>query len=193
MRLVHLARHGAHGELGGILSGRSEIALSARGRAEAEWLAERLRGVPLGAVRASPRARTMATATLAAAPHGLAVEPCPALDEIDFGAWTGRAFAVLEEEPEWRRWNEARGSARPPGGETVAEVVARAWPALHYDGTGDLLCVTHCDVIRALVATCLGLPIDRMLGFECDPASLTTLALFEDGGARLVTLNERPR
>jgi len=56
---------------------------------------------------------------------------------------------------------------------------------------GPVLCVSHCDVIRGIVAHYLGLDADRLLSFDCDPASLTTLALYE-GGGRVVTLNERP-
>jgi broad specificity phosphatase PhoE len=192
MAIVHLARHGTHAEVGGVLSGRSEIGLNDAGRREAAWLADRLAQAPIGEIRSSPRRRTMETAEIVAAGHGLRVIPCEALDEIDFGVWTGRAFAALEGDPAWRSWNEARGTARVPEGETMAEAIARAWPALAYEGPGELLCVTHCDVIRGLVSRLIGLPIDRMLGFDCDPASLTTVSLY-GGSGRLVSLNERPR
>jgi broad specificity phosphatase PhoE len=51
------------------------------------------------------------------------------------------------------------------------------------------LCVSHCDIIRGLVAATLGLSFDRMFGFDCDPASLTTLRR-ADHGWQLATLNQ---
>lgn len=193
MAIVHLARHGAHGEVGMRLSGRSEIGLSDAGRREAECLADRLARAPLVEIRASPRRRTMETAEIVAACHRLPVKPCPALDEIDFGEWTGRDFDSLDGDAAWRSWNGARGTARVPGGESMGEAIARALPALAHEGPGELLCVTHCDVIRGLVARLIGLPLDRMLDFDCDPASLTTLSLHAEQAGRLVSLNERPR
>jgi broad specificity phosphatase PhoE len=59
-------------------------------------------------------------------------------------------------------------------------------------GDGPVLCVSHCDVIRGVVAHYLGLDADRLLGFDVDPASLTELALYGDGTGRVVALNERP-
>ncbi len=58
-------------------------------------------------------------------------------------------------------------------------------------GERPVLCVSHCDIIRGVVAHYLGLDADRMLGFDVDPASLTILAL-HDGGGRIIALNERP-
>jgi broad specificity phosphatase PhoE len=133
------------------------------------------------------------TAEAVAAVHGLPIVSCPALDEIDFGDWTGREFAALDADPAWQAWNVKRGTARVPGGESMAEAIDRAWPALVREGVGAMLCVTHCDVIRGLVARLIGLPIDRMLDFDCAPGSLTTLSLYGNGGGRLVSLNEHPR
>jgi probable phosphoglycerate mutase len=52
------------------------------------------------------------------------------------------------------------------------------------------LCVTHCDIIRALVARAIGTGFNRMLEFDCDPASCTTLEI-GDGDMRIIALNER--
>src|SRR3546814_20274789 len=58
-------------------------------------------------------------------------EIIPALDEIDFGEWSGRAFESLKDSDDWRRWNETRGQSRPPGGERIIEVQSRI--ADHFD------------------------------------------------------------
>ncbi len=187
-----LARHASHDEVGRVLSGRSEIALNAAGRAEAAALAARLAGVRIDRVWSSPRARALETAEAVAGTRGLTVERCDALDEIDFGDWTGRSFAQLAEDADWRRWNEARGSARCPGGESMGEASGRAMRRLAELGRGNdtVLCVSHCDIIRGLAAAVIGLDPDRLLRFDVDPASVTTVQIGE-GWSRLVALNER--
>ena len=49
--------------------------------------------------------------------------------------------------------------------------------------------VSHCDVIRAVIARVLGLSLDRLLAFETDPASLSRIEV-GNWGARLLSLNE---
>jgi ribonuclease H / adenosylcobalamin/alpha-ribazole phosphatase len=191
-RTIFFARHGTHAEVGHILSGRSEIPLNHAGRAEAARLAARLDTVELAAVQSSPRARARQTAEIVAARQGIPVEVVDALDEIDFGAWTGRAFADLAGDPAWDHWNRARGRATTPGGEDMTGAVNRAVAhvAELEEGEGPVLCVSHCDIIRGIVAHYLGLPLDRMLAYDCDPASVTTITL-AGGDGRLTSLNER--
>lgn len=196
-RTILLARHGTHAEVGHVLSGRSEIGLAPAGETQARRLAEWLERTPLASIHVSPRARTRQTAGPVATKRGLTPVPAPALDEIDFGAFTGRSFATLDADPDWQRWNAQRDTARCPGGETMTEAVARAWDYLHALPATAMpaLCVTHCDVIRGLVARHLGLPFTAIYGFDCDPGSVTTLVLNDPAagaGARLVALNERP-
>jgi probable phosphoglycerate mutase len=50
--------------------------------------------------------------------------------------------------------------------------------------------VSHADVIRAAVAGILGLSLDRVLGFDIDPASVTRIAA-GPWGERVMSLNER--
>jgi ribonuclease H / adenosylcobalamin/alpha-ribazole phosphatase len=189
---VLLARHGSHSEMGRILSGRSEIALNAKGRAEAEALADHLARIPLASIHSSPRRRTLETASAAAARKGLEVRIAHALDEIDFGRFSGCSFAELEGDVDWGQWNAERGTARCPGGESMAEATARAMTyfAELPEEQSPALCVTHCDVIRGAVAAVLDLGFERMFAFECGAGSVTTLQ-FEEGRARLLSLNER--
>ena len=50
--------------------------------------------------------------------------------------------------------------------------------------------ISHCDIIRGVIARYLGLPLDNMLRFDVDPASVSRLAL-GSWGARIMTVNER--
>ena len=180
-------RHGSHDELGRVLSGRSDIGLNASGRAEAAALADHMAQDPPDAIHSSPRRRARETADAVARRTGVPMQVVDALDEIDFGAWTGRSFAELRNDPSWHRWNEARGTAPTPGGETMAEAIARAWRHLAAL-SGRVLAVSHCDIIRGVAATAIGLSLDRMLRFDCGPCSVTRLVP-EGGGFRLVSLN----
>ena len=190
-----LIRHAAHVELGQILSGRRrDVALSREGLEQAEIVADLLAVEPLTAVYSSPRERAWYTARQIAEPHELDVRIADDLDEVDFGGWTGVAFSALEGDPGWCEWNEARASARPPGGESMCEAVRRTVAALEAiaaenDG-GTVACVSHCDIIRGALAYYLGLPLDNMLRFDVDPASVSRLML-GSWGARIMTLNER--
>lgn len=191
--LVQLVRHGHHAELGGVLSGRSDIGLSDDGRAQADRLAAWFAGRDIAAVCSSPRPRARQTAAAIAEAAGVPVDVDDGFDEIDFGGWTGRRFAELATDPAWRHWNEARDIALPPDGESMAAATARGWAAVEAiaaAGTGPVVIVSHADIIRGVVAHVLGLSLGRLLAFDVDPASVTTLSV-GSWGARLVALNER--
>jgi ribonuclease H / adenosylcobalamin/alpha-ribazole phosphatase len=192
---ILLIRHAAHVELGRTLSGRRrDVALSRDGLDQAQIVGDLLGVEQISAVYASPRERAYYTARQIADPHELKVNVCDALDEIDFGDWTGRGFNELEGDPGWTEWNEARGTARPPNGESMVEALMRATAALaglaseHNNAT--IACVSHCDIIRGVIAHYLGLPLENMLRFDIDPASVSRLAL-GSWGARIMTVNER--
>jgi ribonuclease H / adenosylcobalamin/alpha-ribazole phosphatase len=189
-----LIRHAKHTDYGERFTGRADgVRLSAAGEEQARKLGERLADEPIAAVYSSPRERTRSTASAIAAPRKTDVIIDDALDEIDLGDWTGTRIADLEGDSQFQRWNAERGSARPPGGEAFASVAgrvqdfARRASARHADET--VAVVSHADVIKALVASCLGLPFDNVLRFEIGPASVSRL-LFGDWGAKLLTLNE---
>ncbi len=195
MTEVLLVRHAAHAELGQILTGRRDgVELSESGYLQTVALAERLRRGALAAIHSSPRRRAQETAAAIATRAGLPVEIAPALDAIDFGDWSGKSFAELSGDPSWRRWNELRGSSRPPHGESMAEatarIVAHIERAARRYADDRVALVSHCDVIRGAVAHFRGLSFDDIFGFDIDPASITTVRVDADG-ARVVSLNEK--
>jgi broad specificity phosphatase PhoE len=173
------------------------VQLTPAGERQARALADRLGGVRLDAVHTSPRTRARRTAEAIASRTGAPLEVVEALDEIDFGDWTGASFHALEGLPEWRRWNEARGSACPPNGESMAAAQARV--AAHADTIArtrpgaEVALVSHCDIVRALVAHYLGLPLDNLLRFEIDAASVSRIEVGAWGGrvnGRVLGLND---
>ncbi|HEX6533320.1 MAG TPA: histidine phosphatase family protein [Gemmatimonadaceae bacterium] len=191
-----LVRHAAIDAHGTSIAGRAPgVALNALGRAQASALAESMRGAAVDAVYSSPMERSWETARAIAAALGLEVQLSPALSELDFGEWTGRAFADLDDVPSWRRFNTFRSGTRIPGGEHMVEVQARAvgeierLRARHREGT--VVVVSHGDTLRSIVAWYIGLPLDLFQRLEIGPASTSTLEVTDDG-ARLTLLNAPP-
>ncbi|ASY58054.1 MULTISPECIES: histidine phosphatase family protein [Sinorhizobium] len=190
-----LVRHAAHDKIGNFLAGRTaDVPLGPAGREQAERLATRLAGENIGAIYASPRKRTQETAAAIAAASDIPeVETADALDEVDFGTWSGKTFEVLNGDPHWRHWNSKRSLARAPGGETMLEVQSRVISLVETLGRhgddGKIVLVSHADVIKALVCHVLGLSADAWSRFEIAPASISTLVA-GDWGAKIVTLNE---
>lgn len=182
---VHLLRHATHTVQATTLAGRMPgLSLSDAGRAEAA----RLAGLPVQAVVCSPQPRARQTAGAIGAP----VEVDPAWDEVDFGAWAGMAFADLDPDPAWRLWNTARSLAPTLGGETMLQVQARAVAGLlalrRYEAVA---VVSHLDVLRAVLAYVLGMPLDALFRLHLAPASRSVVTLWE-GGARVEGLNLPP-
>ncbi|UMY17795.1 histidine phosphatase family protein [Methylobacterium organophilum] len=196
MRRVLLVRHARHDRLGRVLCGRMPgVSLSEAGHAEAEALARALAGRIGGVAQilSSPQARTRETAAPIARRFAVSVETTEALDEIDFGDWTGQPLAALEGDPAWTAWNVSRASTRPPGGEGMGRAQARAATLLDRLAAQDAppaILVSHGDVIRAVLLGLLGLSLDAYDRLVIAPASWSELALWP-GGGRIVSLNER--
>src|SRR4051812_2330589 len=102
---LFLARHAVHGLVDQVLCGRmAGVQLGDEGRQQARRLARRLAPVGLAAVQTSPLERAQESAAIIAAAAGRDPVIDEALIEIDFGAWTGRRFDALRDDPEWRHW-----------------------------------------------------------------------------------------
>jgi broad specificity phosphatase PhoE len=192
-----LIRHAAHIHLDKLFSGRMPgVPLSETGRAQAARMGAALASEPIDRIVHSPLDRTSETAAAIAAARGSAVPVAAAagLIEIDLGDWTGRSWQDFGDDPAWRDWNQRRGSARIPGGETMGEAQARivgCLAALAREADGRTVAVvSHSDMIRAAVAHVLELPLDRLLSFDVDVASVTRI-VWGEWGARLLSLNER--
>ncbi|MFN3668970.1 MAG: histidine phosphatase family protein [Brevundimonas sp.] len=192
---LFLVRHGVHDQLRGRLCGRSPgVRLSEAGVAEADAAGRRLAREGVELVLTSPMDRTRQTAERIAQACGAPLAIEEALMEIDFGEWNGRTFDSLEGDPLWRTWNQERDTARPPAGESMAEVQARlsAWlDRIARSGVGAVAAVSHADVIKAAVGLSTGLSMRFHDRFEVNPGSVTTLALGQ-GFLKLHALNEVP-
>ena len=102
-----------------------------------------------------------------------------ALRDIDAGAWAGQALAELHATaPDALAGWLADPAAGTPGGETMAEVAARAgdWLGRHAGSDARIVAVTHPAVIRAAVAAAIGLPLAATFRIDIAPLSVTILS-----------------
>ena len=188
-RLV-LARHAVTAQTGPLLSGRAPgIDLSDDGRKQADALADRLAGLPVAAVYASPIDRTLQTAQAVAARHELEVRPLPGVIEADYGEWTGQSLADLAKTDLWKVVQRTPSRAAFPGGESLAAMQARmiaAIDAVVVDHPGDLVVVvSHADPIKAAIAHYTGVHLDLFQRIVVSPASVTAFEFGPHGVAML--------
>jgi len=162
-----LVRHGrTEWSESGRHTGRTEVPLTDEGRAEARALAPALAQHKFALVLASPRARARQTAADAGFPDA---EVEPNLAEWDYGAFEGLTITAIRERghPDWTIF-----TGPVPGGETLAQVAARAAEVLARAerAPGDVLCFTHGHMGRLLAAVALG--VDPAFGahLALDPA-----------------------
>jgi broad specificity phosphatase PhoE len=194
MTVFHLVRHAEHGLLGRVLTGRMPgVPLNERGREQALRLAQHFSGRSVAAVVSSPLQRAQETAAPIAAALGLEVATDAGLDEIDFGDWTGMTFETLQGAPGWQAWNQFRSTAPTLGGETMLEALGRALRCFARWGQavpdGEVVVVSHQDVLKAVLAHSLGAPLDLMQRIELGAGSCSVLRVFGDGEVRMEGVN----
>ena len=196
MPKIVLIRH-AHStaNAAGVLSGRlPEVHLSKTGQEQAKRLAERLGKLTISKVQVSPMERCAETLEPWLIKYGknVAVVSDQNLVEVDYGKWSGKKLAVLSRAKLWRKIQSQPSSVTFPEGESLAQMQVRAMQSVHNFFDSDLelmIMVSHGDVIKAIVASALGMHLDDFQRIVIDPASITILE--SHGGAiRLTRLND---
>jgi broad specificity phosphatase PhoE len=177
--------------------GHLDVPLSSLGEAQCVAQSARLRDVPLAALYSSDLLRARRSGELLGAARGLVPIPVPALREMAMGRWEGLTAEEIErrEPTAFATWMARVGEFPFPEGESVPDLVARAWPAFEalaeaHAGTA-IAVVAHGGTNRALLCRALGLPLDRLLAFGQGYAAMTVLE-HVSGGWALRRLNEEP-
>jgi probable phosphoglycerate mutase len=170
--LLYLARHGETAwSLSGQHTGRTDLPLTERGEGNARRLGERLRGLTFARVFTSPLQRAARTCELAG--FGAAATTDPELVEWDYGDYEGRRTADIQRDrPGWQLFRDGC-----PGGESVADVAARADRVLARLRAvdGDVLVFSSGHFLRVLAARWLGLEPGAGRYFLLSTATLSTL------------------
>jgi len=157
-------------------TGRTDLPLNAVGRRRAQAIGRRLSGHQFALVLCSPLVRAVETCRLAG--YGDAAELTDDLMEWDYGDAEGLLTVDIEKErPGWSLWRDGA-----PGGETVAEVGARASKIIARAAAvdGDVALFAHGHVLRVLTAVWLGLPPEAGRLFALGTASVSVLGYEHD-------------
>jgi broad specificity phosphatase PhoE len=175
--LLILVRHGqTEANRSGLLLGRSDVGLTAIGRAQAAALCAAVRRTAqVDAVIASPLSRARETAACFEVP----VEIDDRWIEIDYGGYEGRRLADVPASL-WDAWR-ADPDFVPDGGESLVACgrrVAEACDAVRARAASDdVVVVTHVSPIKAGVAWALGVGPDVVWRMHCDLASITRISV----------------
>ncbi|WP_432788760.1 histidine phosphatase family protein [Brevibacterium sp. K11IcPPYGO002] len=189
----------------GILAGRAPgVSLTDEGtralRANLELLPHR----HFAQLLHSPLQRCEQTATIAAeAARFERIDVADAVIELDYGEWTGRSLTELGEEPLWATVVKTASQARFPGGESITEAAERSTARVRdlvaqlreqeradaeLESAADsgtdagksapprwAMIVSHGDIIKAIIADALGMPLDDFQRLSVAPGSFTVI------------------
>ena len=193
MGTLLLIRHGrTDANASGILAGRTPgVVLDEVGRDTTKALSLRLKDVKVAQVVVSPLERTQETASLL-----FDAEIPSALDdwliECDYGTWQGLKLSELATNELWPIVQQRPDEMIFPEGESMNDMAARAstamreWDAkLVAEHGTDVVwaAVSHGDIIKAICADAMGLPLRKFQTIMIDPASVSVVHYSQEGSA----------
>jgi broad specificity phosphatase PhoE len=178
-------------------AGRTDVALTERGLAQAADLARWAAGAGLAGLRCSPLGRAARTAHAVAGTTGLPAVTDERLVELDFGRGEGLTAAEMDTRlgAARRRFESDPVRHHLPGGEDPAVAVRRGRAALlaaagRHAG-GRVLLVAHSTLLRLLLCDVLGIPLSEYRrAFPAIDNCRGARLRHRDGGFGLLGLNE---
>jgi len=131
----------------------------------------------------SPLQRCRAFAEHLASVTALELRVCDQWQEIDYGDWDGMLLSDWREEagPQFKEFRKDMSKLQPPNGEAFLPFKDRVLAAMHElaelpDGS-HVLVVTHGGVLRVVLPTVLGMPLNRSYPLHIPFASFSRIAL----------------
>ncbi len=189
---IYLVRHGESVyNAEGRIQGHQDVPLSELGVRQAEAIARRLANVRLDAVYSSDLVRASRTAEIIAASRNLPVQMTPLLRESSLGVIEGLTRAEIEERHSTSEWIWSPLTARPPGAETIEQVIDRARQFLdetlpeHSDGS-NVLVVGHGGSVRGVIVAAVGFDVGMYRAMHFSNASLSLIETGERPGIRFL-------
>ncbi|HJM37510.1 MAG: histidine phosphatase family protein [Acidimicrobiales bacterium] len=198
--LIIFVRHGKTPTTGTKLPGRApNLHLSDEGKSQAEMIAKEIEkssssflGKGVSAIYASPMERTQETARPIAKALNLRVRTLKGLNECDFGDWTGRRLRDLSKLKSWSTVQKKPSSFRFPNGESFTEMqnrMLRTVDKIRERHPGEtIVCVSHADPIKAILASAVGTPLDLFQRIMVGPCS-ASVVLYTKERPLVLTLN----
>jgi len=159
--------------------------LSARGKSQAQALAQCFERISFSRVIASPLKRTMQTATIVALNKHLSVQIEPQIIETNHGDWEGKHKDVIKKTWPWiyRKWTRFPSATKFPQGEHFLETQKRVlewWQLFCQNISSDTLVVSHDNIIRIIVARVLNRKLNKIWKFHLQPTAITEVSVAKD-------------
>lgn len=199
MGTLLLIRHGrTDANAKGVLAGRTPgVTLDEVGISATKELASRLETVDIARVIASPLERTLETAEILFGKQ-MDVATEDRLLECDYGDWQGAKLSELAVHELWPVVQQRPDEMIFPNGESMNDMSGRAcqavreWDARLTAEHGDKVvwaAVSHGDIIKAICADAMGLPLRKFQSLLIEPASVSVIH-YSDSGSAVSKLND---
>jgi len=199
MGTVLLIRHGQSvANAQGILAGRAPgVHLDEHGERTTRELGTHLAALPIARVLVSPLERTQQTADLIFSDR-FPIEIESRITECDYGDWQGRLLSELSVESLWKTVQEEPDQMVFPNGESMQQMADRAvsaireWDAkLSAEHGPEVIwaAVSHGDVIKAICADALHLPLRNFQRISIEPSSVSVVQ-YRSENAQVHKLND---
>jgi len=193
MPIIYLLRHAQSvANTKGILAGQDDsVELSKAGFKQAKALISYLSSIKFAKIYSSPLTRCLQTiAPFMQSNQKIDFQISKELIEMDYGIWSGKRLSVLSKDRKWKIVQQKPSTFTFPQGESFRQMRKRVDNLLikMSKEKGPILLVTHGDIIKMMLASSLGMPIDRFQSFVAEPASLTVINL-EKGAATILQSN----
>jgi phosphoserine phosphatase len=189
-----------HGHVEGIsperFRGREDLALTERGRREAQSVAHRIAGAwRPSVIYTSPLERCVSTAAAISEACGIPAQVLSELNDIDYGAWQFKRYDEVEamQPALFTAWFTTPHLVRFPNGESLQDLVARTANAMrlllqyHVDET--VVAVSHDSVNRAFLMQLLDQPLSSYWRVVQQPCCINEVDVV-DGRVRVERINE---
>ena len=193
---IYIVRHGqTEWNILGKTQGHGDSNLTAKGRGQAELLAESMTKYPIDYIYSSDLGRAYQTAEIIGNKLSIEVEKTEALREMNFGTWEGRIIKdIIEEDPElYKMWRNEPHLAKIPQGETLSQIKERTDAFIKeinekYDGKHIVL-VTHSLCARIMLLSFLDSDVKNIYRINQANTALNIIEL-RDYGPVVMKMND---
>lgn len=160
---ISLIRHGmTEANESGIYIGSTDMPLSAKGAGELASKMDEFDYPSVQRVYSSPLCRCTETAEILF-PETEIIRS-DSMRELNLGEFEGKTVSELVNRDDYKQWLKGGKDTRPPKGESLEEMTARVFSALHniitdmmQEGISHVAIITHAGIITNML-TCFGLP-----------------------------------
>ncbi|MDE5834648.1 MAG: histidine phosphatase family protein, partial [Ruminococcus sp.] len=160
---ISVLRHGmTDANEKGIYIGKTDLPLSSKGTSEIASKMDEFDYPTVHKVYSSPLKRCTETAEILFPETDITI--IDDLRELDFGDFENKSIEQLINIPEYKKWLRGGKDTRPPNGESLEEMTARTYKAIHNiiidmmnEGITHSAVITHSGIISNMLS-CFGLP-----------------------------------